>query len=112
MPATKSIIPSLEVWIRDYFKESAFNQCKRQRCPMNSGQLMKIHTKPETIPYCCKKPTMVLLNFKAQVKFDIEADVKKGILERVPAGEHDTWCSRMVMKSFISLSYYIHHYII
>ena len=52
---------------------------------------MRIHTKPETIPYCCKKPTMVPLNFRAQVKADIEADMKKGILERVPASEHDNW---------------------
>ena len=39
-----------------------------------------------------------MVHFKAQVKADIEADVKKGILERVPAGEHDTWCSRMVIQ--------------
>ena len=32
------------------------------------------------------------LNFRAQVKADIKADVK--ILERVPAGEHDTWYIR------------------
>ena len=36
--------------------------------------------------------------FQGSVKADIEADVKKGILERVPAGEHDTWCSRMVIQ--------------
>ena len=24
--------------------------------------------------------------------------MKKGILERVPAGEHNTWCSRMVIQ--------------
>ena len=29
LTATKSNIPALEAWIRDYFKESAFNQCKR-----------------------------------------------------------------------------------
>ena len=57
---------------------------------------MKIHTKPDAIPYCCKKPTVVPLNFRAQLKVDIEADVEKGILERVLAGEPDTWCSRMV----------------
>ena len=60
---------------------------------------MKIHTKPYKIPYCCKKPTMVPMHFRAQVRADIEADVKKVILERVPAGEHDTWCSRMVIQS-------------
>ena len=55
---------------------------------------MKIHTKPETKLYFCKKPSMVPLNFWAQVKADIEADVMKGILERVPDGEPNTWSSR------------------
>jgi hypothetical protein len=30
MPATESNVPALEVWIKDYFKASAFNQCRRQ----------------------------------------------------------------------------------
>ena len=42
---------------------------------------------------------MVPMNFTAQVKADIEADVNKGILERLPAREHDTWCSRMVIQT-------------
>ena len=67
-PATRSNIPVLEEWIKDYFKDSAFNQCKRQEWPPTNGNPMRIHTKPETIPYCCKKPTMVPLNFRAQVK--------------------------------------------
>jgi hypothetical protein len=46
----------------------------------------------------CKKPTLVPLNFRAQVKADIEVDVKKAIPERVPAGRHNTWCSRIVFQ--------------
>ena len=30
MQATRSNIPALEGWIRDYFKKSAFKQCRRQ----------------------------------------------------------------------------------
>ena len=41
---------------------------------------------------------MVPLNFGAQVKADIKMDVMKGILERVPVGEPDSWCSRMVIQ--------------
>ena len=77
--------------IREHFIDSAFNQCRSQQWPMTSGEPMKIHTKPETTPYCCKKPTLVPLNFRAEVKADIEADVMKGFLERVQTGEHDTW---------------------
>ena len=57
---------------------------------MLMSKQLKIHTKPETIPYCCKKPTLVPMHFNAQVKADIVADVMKGILERVHAGKHDT----------------------
>ena len=98
MPATHSNVPALEGWIKEYFKESAFNQCRRQEWPVKTGKPMRIHTKPDAIPYCCRKPTVVPLNFQAQVKADIEADVMKGILERVPVGEPDCWCSRMVMQ--------------
>ena len=86
MPATDSNIRALEDWIRDYFKESAFNQCKRQPWPEISGKPMKIHTKPDTKPYCCKKPTMIPIHFRDQIRADIEADVKKGVLERWPTG--------------------------
>ena len=74
MPATHSNVPALEGWIKEYYKESAFKQ------------------------YCCKKPTVVPLNFRAQMKADIEADVMKGILERVPVGKPDSWCSMMVIQ--------------
>ena len=60
---------------------------------------MKIYTNSDAVPNCCKKPTAVPLNFTGQVKADIEADVMKGILEeRVPVGEPDSWCSRMVIQ--------------
>ena len=58
----------------------------------HNWQTNKIHTKPDAVPYCYKKPTVVSLNFQAQVKADIEADVIKGILERVSVGEPDSWC--------------------
>ena len=41
---------------------------------------------------------MVPLKFRAQVKADIEADIMKGNLERVPDGEPDTLCSRQVIQ--------------
>ena len=32
------------------------------------------------------------------MKADIEADVTKGILEKVPVSKPDSWCSRMVIQ--------------
>ena len=98
MPATKCNIPALEAWIKEHFKESAFNQCRRQPWPITTGKPMRIHTKPDTKPYWCKKPTLVPMHYRQQVKANLESDVKKGILERVPDGEPDTWCSRMVIQ--------------
>ena len=63
-----------------------------------ANDLRRTKEDPHQIPYCCKKPTLDPLNFRAHMKTDIEAGVMKGILERVPAGEHDTWCSRLVIQ--------------
>ena len=38
MPETRSNIPALEGWIMDYFKESAFNQCRRQEWPVSRSK--------------------------------------------------------------------------
>ena len=59
---------------------------------------MKIHTKENVKPYCCTRPSMIPLHFRDKVHLDIESDVKKGILERVPVGEPLTWCSRLVIQ--------------
>ena len=63
-----------------------------------ANDLRRTKEDPHQIPYCCKKPTLDPLNFRAHMKTDIEAGVMKGILESVPAGEHDTWCSRLVVQ--------------
>jgi hypothetical protein len=78
MPATRSNVDALEGWIKEYYKESAFNRCRRQEWPLTTGKPMTIQTKSDAVPYCCKKPPVVPLNFRVQVKADIEADVMKG----------------------------------
>ena len=52
-------------------------------------------------PHKTGDKTVLLLkanNGNIEVKADIEADIMKGILERVPEGEPDTWCSRLVIQ--------------
>ena len=51
MPATRSNVPALEGWIREHFKESAFNQYRRQQWPLTTGAPMRIHTKADTAQY-------------------------------------------------------------
>ena len=98
MPATVSNRKALEDWIKDYYKAGAFNVCKRQSWPVTAGPPMKIHTREDATRTYIRKPTKVPLHFRDEVKAGLEADVKKGILERVPVGEKDTWCSRMVIQ--------------
>ena len=38
------------------------------------------------------------LHFRDELRAGLEAYVKKGVLERVPMGEPDTWCSCMVIQ--------------
>ena len=98
MPATKSNRAALEAWIKEYYKSSAFNLCKRQQWPHLSGPPVKMHTSADAVPVYHRKPTKVPLHFREEVRIGLEADVRKGILERVPPGEADTWCSRLVIQ--------------
>ena len=85
-PATVENRLRLENYIKEYFKSSAFNVCRRQKMPETQGPPMKIHTKPEAVPHLVHRPAAVPLHRREKVAKDIDADVKRGILERVPQG--------------------------
>ena len=59
---------------------------------------MEIHTKPGAIPLVVHKPAAVPLHWRSAVKAGIDADVARGVLEKVPPGVADTWCTRMVLR--------------
>ena len=90
MAAKDSNGKALEEFIRKQYKTSAFNTCKRQHWPVTAGPPMRIHTPEGAGPMYCKKPTRVPLHFMKEVRAGLEAEVKKGVLERVPVGEADT----------------------
>jgi hypothetical protein len=98
VPATASNRKVLEEVIKNHFSAGAFNTCKRQHWLITAGPPMKIHTPPDAPRVYCRRPTKVPLHFREEVKAGLEADVKKRVLERVPVGEADTWCSRMVIQ--------------
>ena len=87
----------LEAWILKYYDRGAFNGCRRQTMPCTDGPPMKIHTAPDAIPVVVHKPCPVPLHWREQVKRDIEADVKRGVLEKIPPGVPVTWCTRLVI---------------
>ena len=98
MPATESIMEALEEFIKEHYKSSAFNKYKRQQWPITSGAPLKIHTPADAVCTYCRKAKKVPLYFRNGVRAGLEADVKKGVLKRVPMGEPDTWCSCMVIQ--------------
>ena len=58
---------------------------------------MKIHVDPKAILVAVHKPIPIPHHWQAQLKDDLERDVKLGILEKVPMGVPTTWPSRMVV---------------
>ena len=62
---------------------------------MEKTAAMKIHTPADAVRTYCRWVTIVPLHFRDEVRAGLEADVKKGVLERVPMGEPETWCARM-----------------
>ena len=57
---------------------------------------MKIHTSEDAFPKVMHKSVAVALHWRDQVKAGLDADVKRGVLEKVPAGVPNTWCTKMV----------------
>ena len=94
---TKDNIPKLERWILDYYASSAFNTCEHQPLPYMSGDPLEIHYRPDATPTAHHTPIPVPHHWKAQVKSDLDRDVRLGIIEPVPPGTPTVWCSRMVV---------------
>ena len=88
----------IEGWIKEYFKGSAFNICKRQTMPCTEGPPMKIHTHPDAIPVAIHKPVPVPLHYREEVRAQLRADVKRGVLRKVGPGEPVKWCARMIIQ--------------
>ena len=96
-PPTEENIPKLKQWILDHYSTSAFLCCKNQPLPMvNTTPTMKLYVDPEAKPKAFHKPYPVPVHWKADIKAGLDADVKLGVIEKVPIGEETKWCSRMV----------------
>ena len=98
-PADEENREKLENWIINYYASSAFLSCKRQEMPCTEGPPMKIHLKPDAVPVAIHKPVPVPLHFREEVSANIEADVKRGVLRKVPPGEPTPWCAKLVITA-------------
>ena len=56
MPATESNRKALGEYVKENYRSSALNTCKRQHWPVTSGALMRIHTPADAVrTYCWKQ---------------------------------------------------------
>ena len=96
-PATEANVPKLEQYLKDAFKDTAFN---RSPCfPAMTSPLTHIHLKPDAIPYAQHTPIPVPYNWKDQIKASLDQDIARGIIAPVPMGTPVTWCSPMVITT-------------
>ena len=96
---TKENLPQFEQWFLNKFASSAFNTCTRQPLPAMTGTPMTIKRKEYTPKEFLKayRPIPVPHHYKKMVKADLDRDVRLGVIEKVPQGEINEWCSRMVI---------------
>ena len=87
---------ALEKWIVEYFAASAFNTCTHQPMQKMAGDALKISFREDAVPHIAHCPIQVPFHWKQAVKEKLDADVRLGIIEEVPAGVPTTWCARMV----------------
>ncbi|KAK3887585.1 hypothetical protein Pcinc_008290 [Petrolisthes cinctipes] len=89
-------VPQLEAWLLRHFSGSTFNT-DRSPLPVMEGKPHSIHLLPDAKPYACHTPASVPRHWEAEVKKQLDEDIRKGILEPVPVGEVTEWCARMVV---------------
>ena len=96
---TKENIPKFEQWFLEQFASSGFNTCTRQTLPAMSGAPMTIKPKGNKVGEHSRayRPIPVPYHYKKSVKADLDRDVRLGVIEKVPQGEINEHCSRMVI---------------
>lgn len=86
----------LEEWLLQHFSGSTFNTT-RNPLPVMEGEPHHIHLAHGAVPYACHTPASVPKHWEKEVKAQIDEDIRRGVIEPVPAGEPTEWCARMVV---------------
>ena len=94
---TPGAVDDLKNWLIQYYKSSTFNTCEHQPWPTITGTPLQLHMDPNANPVACHKIIPIPLHWHDKVKADIESDVRRGILERVPDNTPTVWQARMVI---------------
>lgn len=95
---TKENKVNLKTWLIEAFEGSSLNLCTHQPLQWMTGVPMKaVKKKPGSNHPNAYTPIPVPFYWKKPVKADLDQDVRLGIVEPVPQGEVNEWCSRMVI---------------
>lgn len=86
-------MPHLEEWLKQHFSGSVFN-ISRITLPMMNGPPHHIHLLPDAQPTAFHTPTSVARLWEAEVKRQLDEDIKRGIIILVPAGKPVDWRAR------------------
>lgn len=95
-PPLEEHVERIEQWLLRHFSSTTFNTAKTP-LPVMEGKPHHIHLEPGATPYACHTPAPVPKHWEDEVKAQLEEDVRRGVIEPVPAGEPTEWCSRMVV---------------
>ena len=95
-PPREEHVQRLEGWLLQHFSASTFNTT-RTPLPVMEGEPYHIHLAPGAAPYACHTPAPIPKHWEDKVRAQLEEDVRRGVIERVPAGEPTEWCARMVV---------------
>ena len=96
LPPLEENIPRLEEWLLGQFSSTTFNT-NRNPLPVMEGASHHIHQLEGAKPHACHTPASVPKHWRAEVKQQLDEDVKRGVIRPVPAGEATEWCARMVV---------------
>ena len=94
---TPENIPKMKQWLLDRYASSTFNDCKHQPLQGMTGPELALHVASDAPLKVVHTPALVPLNWKDEIKCQLDEDVAMGVLEKVPHGEPSRCCHRMVV---------------
>ena len=98
LPLIEENVDRLQGWLLQHFSSTTFNT-STYPLPVMTGAPHRIHVVSGAKPVAYHTPLTIPKHWEAEVRKQLEEDVKRGVLRQVPAGEATEWCSRMVVTS-------------
>ena len=95
VPLQENNREQIEKYLLEYYASSTFNNCTHQPLPGMDGEPLRVHINKDMPPTAVNRPSTVSVHWEKQVKAALEADVRLGVIERVPCNTPQLWCAPM-----------------